>query len=140
MNAPEFIYSILYGKSINMRGRTVDHPEKIINGVGIDKAIPTKAINELNKIKEIESRSSCQGSNLEKPTFFIFRFKRNPSKNYIEQFCQKLKDQGYHCGFDLGREGFYRIGVTGRLWYSGDNKKEFEKWWLELPNKIQQSL
>jgi|SRR6056297_1946668 len=140
MNAPEFIYSILYGKHVNMRGRTVNHPEKIINGIGIDKAIPTESINELNNIQEIELRSSCQGDSLEKPTFIIFRFRNNPNQDYINQFCKKINDGKYYCGSNLGRQGFYRVGITGKLYYTDESEKEFEKWWMELPDKIQQSF
>lgn len=140
-NAPEFIYSILYDKQPpRLRGRTVDHPEKIINGVGIDKSIPTKAIKELNNIPEIEPRASCQGNDEARPTFFIFRFKNNPDENYIERFCQEVnKNQKYKAGYGTGGEGFYRIGVTGHLWFDGSNKKEFEDWWLNLPNIIKKS-
>ncbi|MFW6247005.1 MAG: hypothetical protein ACOC22_02420 [bacterium] len=139
-NAPEFIYSILYDKeSPPMRGRGESHKEKNVSGISVDSAIPDKAIKDLLKIKEIETRSSCQGSDEIRPTFLIFRPKNQDSK-YVKKIVDNLNSyDDIKAGYNVGREGSYRIGVTTSLWPEKD-KKKFETWWLELPNKIQKSL
>jgi len=141
-NAPEFIYSILYNTTPPMiRGRSANHPQQVIDNVGIDKDVPEKAIKLLNNISQIEPRSSCQGSDKEHPTFFIFRFTNNPNQKYIKSFCDNLsKNDQYKCGFEIGRQGLYRIGITNHLWYSEETKDEFNKWWLLLPEEIKRVI
>ncbi len=143
LNAPEFIYSILHNTNSppNIKGRTISHPEKIINSISIDKAIPNKAFKDLQLIKQIETRSSCQGSDsIIKPTFLIFRFKEDKPESYIKSFCEKLKDINYLVGYNLGSEDKYRIGVTSALFYSSDNQAIFDQWWLDLPNRIRKII
>jgi len=141
-NAPEFIYSILYQTDPPMiRGRSANHLQRLINGVNIDNHIPEKAIKLLNNIKEIEPRSSCEGSNNQHPTFFIFRFRKDSREEYVKDFCNKLsKNRKYKCGYELGRQGYYRVGITNKLYYSKENEKKFNQWWLELPNEIIDTL
>ncbi len=147
LNAPEFIYSIINNTNnpSYIKGRTLSHPEKTINSISIDKAIPNKAFQDLQKIKQIETRSSCQGADLTiKPTFLIFRFKQDKSESYIKSFCNKLKDISsdppYLVGYNLGTENKYRIGVTSTIFYSPDNQAKFDQWWYELPNRIKKAL
>jgi hypothetical protein len=147
LNAPEFIYSILHNTNnpSRIRGRTLSHPEKIINSISIDKAIPNKAFKDLQKIKQIETRASCQGTDdTIKPTFLIFRFKEDKPESYIKSFCKKLEDISldppYLVGYNLGSENKYRIGVTSNIFYSPDNQAKFDQWWLELPNRIKKAL
>jgi hypothetical protein len=143
LNAPEFIYSILHNTNNppNIKGRTISHPEKIINSISIDKNIPTKAFNNLQLIKQIETRASCQGSDsIVKPTFLIFRFKEDKPESYIKSFCERLKDINYLVGYNLGSENKYRIGVTSPLFYSPENQIIFNQWWLDLPNRIRRII
>ncbi|MBI9086247.1 MAG: hypothetical protein JEZ11_21790 [Desulfobacterales bacterium] len=94
-------------------------------------------MDDLNRIKEIELRSSCEGSGPDNPTFLIFRFKAAPSAEEINQFVVGMNSiQEIHCGAEVGNTGFYRVGVTTSLWYEKD-KDRFLKWWKELPLKIQ---
>jgi len=141
-NAPEFIYSILYQTDPPMiRGRSANHEQRLVNNVNIDKHIPENAIKLLNNIRQIEPRSSCEGSDKDHPTFFIFRFKKDPREEYVKEFCNKLsKNNQYKCGYELGRQGYYRVGVTNKLYYSEENKKEFNRWWLNLPEEINRAL
>lgn len=140
-NAPEFAYYTLYDKKPKpgmLRGRTGNHPKKMINGVEIDKEIPTKAIKELNKIDEIETRSSCQGESDIRPSFIIFR-PINQDEKFVKKFIKNLnKQKNIKAKYDIGRkEQKYRICVTWMTWAGKDNNKE---WWLNLPKKIKNSL
>lgn len=141
-NAPEFIYSILHQTPPpRISGRSSEHSQQLINDVHIDKNIPKKAISLLNNIKEIEPRSSCEGSDSNRPTFFIFRFKQDPREQYVKAFCKELsKNEKYKCGYELGRQGFFRVGITNDLYFSNENKNEFKKWWLMLPHEITRIL
>ena len=142
INAPMFIYSILYNKSSpkQISGRESSHPQKLINNIPIDEEIPTKSIINLLNIKEIESTSSCQGTSLKLPTFLILR-PINQSLNYIKQLITNLNNQkNIKSGYGMGNGGKYRIGITTSLFYSPENKSEFINWWNKLPSKIQNSL
>ena len=135
-NAPSFIYEILYGNSKYIRGRTVEHRQKIWNGVPVDEHIPTQALDELSEIQEIEMRSSCEGSGPENPTFIIFRFVNQLSEKEIDTFVNGMNAiENIHCGAGVGNMGVYRVGVTAPLWYEKD-KDNFITWWVELPAKI----
>lgn len=142
-NAPQFIYSILYGKKppMSMGGRDVSHITRNVNNIPIDEQIPDLAVKELGKIKEIETRSSCQGQDKDHPTFLIIRFKEKQPVNIVEDFVNKLnKNKDIKAGYGVGGQGFYRIGITTGLYYTEENQDQFEKWWLELPNKIRKAL
>ena len=141
INAPMFIYSILYDKpSKRMGGRVSNHPHKLINGIDIDVEVPTGAMNKLFKIKEIQTTSSCQGTNLELPTFLIFR-PNDQSIEYVKQLSGNLnKQSNIKCGYGIGNNGKYRMGITAKLFYSPETKLEFVKWWNSLASKIQNSL
>lgn len=142
INAPMFIYKILYGKypSPPLYGRGADHRSKLINGIAIDYNIPTLAIHKLNDIDKIELRSSCEGTDELRPTFLIFRcLDRN--EKYTKKVVKSLnKFEDITAGYDLGLGGEYRIGVTTHLWYSVEHKKRFIQWWAALPFKIIKSL
>ena len=136
-NAPSFIYEILYGKPKYIRGRTAEHRQKIWNGFSVDEHIPTQALDELNRIEEIELRSSCEGSGPENPTYLIFRFRDQQNPEEIENFVKGMNAiENIKCGAGIGNMGFYRIGVTTPLWYEKD-EENFVKWWLGLATKIQ---
>lgn len=135
-NAPSFIYEILHGRPAFIRGRTVEHQTKIWKGIAVDAHIPTAALNELDDIREIELRASCEGSSAERPTFLIFRFCEPKDENEIRIFVKGMNAiEDIWCGADIGAMGSFRIGVTAPLWYAKDPEK-FTSWWLELPKKI----
>lgn len=138
MNAPEFAYYTLYGKKPDrIRGRTDEHAKKKISGIEIDRDIPSKTIKELFKIKEIEMRSSCQGSSEIRPSFIIFRPK-NQDEKYVKKLVKNLNKQNeIKSQYDLGQQGKYRICVTWKTWAGKDGNEE---WWLSLPDKIRKSV
>ena len=132
LNAPNFIYSILYGKTSNVRGR-IDHEAKLINGVAIDAEIPTKSMVNLMRIKEIIPRSSCQGENKDRPTFFIF-LPKNQNEEYIAELVNKLNlNNNVKAGYEVGNMGKFRVGVTWYTWYG---HKDFNMFWNSLPSML----
>jgi len=141
INAPTFAFICFYGKkpSPPISGREASHPQKIYKGIGIDKDIPKKALDDLNNIKEIELRSSCQGDSERHLTFLIFRtLNRDPK--YSEILSKKLnKHKDIKTCWDLGNEGLPRIIITTNLWPEKD-LKQFESWWLSLSKRIKKSL
>jgi len=135
-NAPSFIYEILHGRPMFIRGRTVEHQTKNWKGISVDVHIPNAALDELNDIREIELRSSCEGSGIDRPTFLIFRFYEPKDEGEIRAFVKGMNAiDGIWCGADIGAMGRFRIGVTAPLWYEKDPEK-FTSWWLELPKMI----
>ena len=139
INAPTFIYSLLYpedGKFI--RGRFEGNYEtKNYQGVEIDAVIPDKALDKIFSIKEIEPRSSCQGHDEDRTTFLIFRFKDEKIEKGIDVFVECMnKQKDITCGYDFGNEGKLRVGVTTNMYFTNEKKDEFEQWWNELSEKI----
>jgi hypothetical protein len=141
INAPEFAYRCLYNKPANppIYGREASHPSRMYNGIPIDKNIPLAAIKNLNKIKDIELTSSCQGDSDRHLSFVIFRA-LNRDEKYSESIVKKLnKYKDVSCCYDIGQAELPRIVVTTRLLGDQDIKK-FEKWWMNLSVIIKKSL
>ena len=140
INAPTMAYKTLYGKDPEdfIRGREVSHSTYTYNNIQIDKNIPIKAIEELNKISDIETRSSCEGQDKRHPTFLIFRLMKDHTEKQIKDIVRKLnKYSDIKSSYDLGFGGKFRICITSNLWAG---LKDFKKWWLTLPMKIRKSL
>jgi len=138
LNAPEFANYCLTGEITRMRGRKL-HPEKIVDGIVIDKDIPTEAIKELNQIPEIEVRASCQGDQ-DSPTFLIFRIVDkfdyfDYNKKVAECINAKLKVG--KCCIGFGRQGFIRICIAADRNELG---AKFNLWWKELPKIIKSCI
>lgn len=135
-NAPSFIYEILHGEPKFLAGRTDTHDQKMWKGISVDEHLPTRALDELDRIEAIELRASCEGSGPDRPTFLIFRFRGTEDLTKIASFVKGLNAIGnIRCGAERGAMGLFRIGVTTSLWYEKDHRR-FEEWWLELPLKI----
>ena len=135
-NAPSFIYEILYGEPKFLFGRTDSHGQKIWKGISVDEHIPAEALEQLDRIGEIELRASCEGSGPGRPTFLILRLRGEESIEKIKAFVAGMNAfKNVKCGAERGNMGFYRIGMTTPLWYRKD-EEEFVNWWLELPLKV----
>lgn len=140
-NAPTMAFYTVYKRwpSPPLFGREISHPTKNINGIQIDRYIPTSAIKALFNIECIQPTSSCQGEDTRHVTFFIFRPK-NQDENYVKNICIKLKQFGYKCYYDKGMQGYYRICVAEKIWYDENNKyrlNNYMKWWFRLPKILQ---
>ncbi|WP_319548965.1 hypothetical protein [Desulfogranum marinum] len=139
-NAPSFIYEILHGKEKFLFGKGTPHRQKDWGGIPVDANIPTAALNEINSIQEIEIRSSCEGVDIWKPTFLIFRFRTAWDQEKIDAFVAGMNAfPDISCGAGIGNGGMYRVGITTALWYQKD-RNLFTQWWLELPQKMQTVL
>lgn len=135
-NAPSFIYEILHGKEKLLFGKGTPHRQKDWGGIAVDANIPTAALDEINSIQEIEIRSSCEGVDIWKPTFLIFRFRTAWDQEKIAAFVAGMNSfPDISCGADIGNMGMYRVGITTALWYQKD-RNLFMQWWEELPQKI----
>ena len=138
INAPTMAYMTVYNKkpSPPIYGREANHETKDIDGVPIDKRIPTSAITNLNKYpKLIDLRASCEGDSPRHLTFLIFRPK-NTDEEYVKTLVKNLKKQGLKSMSNIGTQGSPRICVADRLWYGERNEKKFNSWWKRLPVKI----
>lgn len=141
INAPTFAYKCFYDKDPEppISGRESSHKQKIYNGIGIDIHIPDKVLDDLNVIKQIELRSSCEGDSPRHLTFLIFR-PSNRNKQTAAKMVAKLnKFKDIKACWDTGNEGVARIVITTNIWYK-KNPRLFNMWWLGLPEKIKQSI
>jgi hypothetical protein len=142
VNAPTFIYWIAYGKYPRqpLMGKTSNHSKYQLNGIYIDKEIPKNIMEELNKIEEIEMRSSCQGETSLRPAFIIFRPKVQ-NIVYVKKLVKALNSYpDIRCGYDSGNMNKIRIGVTNPGIFYGINHSIYLDWWNTLPGKIRDCL
>lgn len=138
MNAPELAYKTVYNKSISLKGR-IFTKEKKYKDFMVDYELKNKWLDNLNKIPNIEIRSTCAGHNKERPTFIIFR-PLNQNKSYIKQIVNKLnKYPNTFAKYDIGRQNLYRICVATNTYYTPNNK-QWEDWWNNIAKYITQSL
>lgn len=139
-NAPSFIYEILHNEARFLPGRTDAHGQKPWKGITVDEHIPSEALDQLDRIDEIELRASCEGSGLERPTFLIVRFRGEEDLAKIRHFVTAMNAfEDVVCGAGRGAMGRIRIGMTAALWYE-KNQRQFAEWWLGLPTKIRVAL
>ncbi|MBA7684482.1 hypothetical protein ES703_92878 [subsurface metagenome] len=134
-NSPTFAHIAVYGKEPDhwIPGRTGDPEKEWKRGIMIDKHLKPEWFDELDKIKEIEVRSSCEGHSKERVSYIVFRLKSKFDK-YAKKVSAALdKLDGVYSKSDIGTENRPRIVVAGRIWYS---QKSWEKWWNELPAKV----
>lgn len=140
LNAPKFAYSVLYNeKPPSLRGKGASHPKKRVDGIEIDKEIPTKVMKEINRISGITPRSSCQGQDENRPSFLIF-LPENQDENYVSTLVKNIRERGVKADYTVGNGGFFRVCITDNIWYNGKNKRELRSWWLDIPNIIRESL
>ena len=139
-NAPSFIYEILHNEPRFLPGKTDAHGQKPWKGITVDEHIPSEALDQLDQIEEIELRASCEGSDLERPTFLIVRFRGEEDIANVRNFVTAMNAfEDVVCGAGRGAMGRIRIGMTAALWYE-KNRRQFAEWWLGLPTKIRVAL
>ena len=137
--APCAAYEAVYEKKCpHKSGRFPgQHKQKTWNGILVDEHLKNKWLNDLNNIKGIEIRSSCEGHNKDWLTFIIFRFTNNKSKDPKIIESKLESDNITKSSAHIGQAGKLRIVVAAKLWYG---QAGWEKWWNTLTNKIKELL
>lgn len=135
LNAPSLAYYARTGKIKNIYGRYAHHDSIMIKGIPIDKNIPKSEMIKLLNNKNIEMRSSCEGSDLYGP-FFIFRL---PGKDeeYINNFCKYMNkgEKDIICKYGIGRNGEYRTIVTSSNLFDKMDEN-YISWWKRAIGKL----
>ncbi len=142
-NAPCVAYELVYGKKCpHKRGKNPSHGQKLWNNFYVDENLDNKWLIDLNNIKEIEMRSSCEGHDKNWIAFVIFRL-RNKSieknKNKLQQIIINIEssDRLTKCAYDIGRQRRPRIIVAAPIWFK---QPLWEEWWSTLALRIKKSL
>lgn len=140
--SPVAAFELVYGKKppSNMRGMYPGKSEhKNWNGISIDSHIEDKWLNDLNKIKQIEMRASCEGHEKQWVTFIAFRVMPNKDKDikYLDNIKSILNQGVIKCGYEIGQQGRPRFIVTAKLWYG---QPGWEKFWSTLATRVQQAV
>ncbi|MBA7496405.1 hypothetical protein ES702_07013 [subsurface metagenome] len=134
-NSPTFAHIATWGTEPDhwIPGRTGDPEKEWKRGIMIDEHLKPEVFDELEKIKEIEVRSSCEGHSKERVSYIVFRLKPKFDK-YAKKVSAALdKLDGVYSKSDIGTENRPRIVCAGRTWFG---QKSWEKWWNELPSKV----
>jgi len=142
-NAPCAAYETVYNKKCpNLRGR-INSEERLWHGIYVDVNIQDQWLNDLAKIKQIETRSSCEGHGPERVTFLIFRLtntKLESDKKYLTKLVLNLErsDKLTKASWSIGRgEGRPRIIVAAPTWFG---QPDWEQWWTTLAKRVKRSL
>jgi hypothetical protein len=134
LNSPSLAHKAVYGKepSTYLRGRTT-HPQKMWNGIPVDKELKSSWLKKINSIKGIEVRGSCAGHDKDRVSYVTFRLdeKRDKEAKKIAKELSKKKD--IYAIADVGAEGRPRIVVATKKWHG---KKGWSSWWQKLPDNI----
>lgn len=136
LNSPSFAYLAAYGKERFVPGRD-GAPKKQWRGMDVDEHLPDDVLSELNDMKEIEARASCEGHGPDRPTFFVFRLRSGPDEDAVRVADWINDAPGFRSLADQGAEGKMRVVATGRTWYGQDG---WERWWKELPAVIARAV
>ena len=140
VNAPTFAYFAVTGKQPDeqIMGRRAGAEEKMWRGVGVDKNIPTAALDAIADIPEIATRSCCEGHGEPYFPFVIFRMADKAHDDKAAAVAEALLGaSGVHPAFDIGGEGRPRIVAATRIQPGDDG---YEAWWTSLAGKIQAAI
>jgi hypothetical protein len=140
--SPVAAYKLVYNKPAppGMRGMypgQIEH--KLWNGIEIDAHIEDNWLDDLNKIKQIEMRASCEGHDSQWLTFIVFRVMPNKDNDtiYLDKITKSLSKGVTKCGVDIGQQGRPRIVVTTKSWYG---QPGWEKWWKTLSQRVKSAV
>ncbi len=137
-NAPCAAYETVYGKKCpHTRGMHPNHLKRNWNGMEVDEHLEDKWLNDLNNIKGIEIRSSCEGHDKNWVAFVIFRFLTNRSDGESVKSKLEANDKITKCSYHIGRGGKMRYIVAAPIWYK---HKDWNKWWSTIANRIKGSI
>jgi len=142
-NAPTMAWETVHGKKYPSGlkpSHTMGAQEKLWKGIPVDVELQDKWLNELNRIPNVEIRSSCQGHPPigENPSFLIFRPK---DEHRAKLIVNKLSDNKItFCSFNIGTQGHVRICVATPLYANGPKDKLWEQWWDTLAKRIDKAV
>lgn len=136
--SPVAAYELVYGTSapMGMRGQYPGQIEyKTWNGMNVDIHLEDKWLNDLNSIKEIEMRASCEGHDKQWISFIVFRVMPNKDSDteYLDKIQSTLNQGITKCGYQAGQQGRPRFVVAVKLWYG---QPGWEKWWSTLAYRV----
>jgi hypothetical protein len=117
--------------------------EKIWNGMGVDIHLENKWLNDLNKIKNVEIRGSCEGHDKEWVTYISFRVSPKYDKNesFLNKVCNNLNKHKFTVsGWDIGTQDRPRFVVASPLYYGCDKQYEWENWWNNIAKRIDKAV
>lgn len=140
--SPVAAYEIMYNKPApsGMTGQYPnDHKTKNWNGMNIDGHLRDKWINELNSIKQIEVRATCEGHNEQWLSYVAFRVLPNKESDskYLEKIKKFLNVGITKCDYQLGQQGRPRFIVVGKTWYK---HSAWKLWWSTISKRIQEAV
>lgn len=142
--SPTFAYEVVYKKQVPggwRRGRFPGKYEtKTWRGIEVDSHLEDKWLDDLNKIKIIEMRGSCEGHSKDWITYIAFRLdpKHDKDKLYLDKVAKNLsKDKRTVCDWDIGTQERPRFVCAAKLWYG---EKEWESWWDTLASRIKKAV
>jgi hypothetical protein len=143
--APSLAYEVVYGKlpPNNRGGRYPGQAEtKKWKGIEVDKHLKDKWLRDLNNIKNVEIRSSCEGHAEDWITYVVFRLEPYlESKENVEKVAQTLTNyDNVYSGYDIGQQNRPRIVCAAPLWYNGPDQDKWEKWWDGIAKKIESAV
>jgi len=142
VNAPELAYKTVYGHlpKNGLRGRIPGIQEKKYGDIYVDFHIDETILDQLNDIRNIEIRSSCEGHGPDRVAFVIFRLSSDKIKD-IDKIIENLRKQGLKADYDIGNQGRYRICVATKKWYrENGNNDSWNQWWEKLPHLIENAV
>jgi len=142
--SPTFAYELVYDKPVPGGWRSGKYPKphkiKIWNGISVDYNLEDKWLNDLNNIKTIEMRGSCEGHSKDWVSYIAFRInpKHDEDGLYLDKIIKGLSsDQNTFCGWDIGTQGRPRFVCAAKLWYG---QKGWDKWWKTLAIRINKNI
>lgn len=149
--APTFAWELVHGKKYPgwRPGRAPGGAEeRLYKGYYVDKHIKDKWLSDINRIKNIEIRSSCEGHGppgemkLDWSTYIGFRLDPSiESKSKANDVIKKLnRDKNTRAGWDIGMQKRPRIICAAPLYYKCAKHKEWLRWWDTLASRINKAV
>jgi len=141
INAPTFAYKCLNNKFPNppISGREASHDQINYKGIMVDKHIPSKALDLLNKL-DIDIRATCEGDSERHLTFLIFRLRSQNVSETTKLVTNLNRNKTIKSCWDIGQANLPRIVVTADLWYGKTASNYFNKWWEQLSHLIKKAM
>jgi hypothetical protein len=148
--APTFAWELIHGKEYPgwRSGRAPDAEEKLYKGYYVDKHLKDKWLHDINRIKNVEIRSSCEGHGppgemkLDWPTYVGFRLASIiETIDKVKRVVKELnRDKNTRAGWDIGMAKRPRIICAAPLYYKCAKHNEWVRWWDTLASRINKAV